>query len=199
MLEFYANFNKEWGIHRLDVMAGYSWQHFYSSDHTVTYFNETHEQKGEDSRYPFNRQESYLLSFYGRINYSIDSRYLFTFTLRDDASSRFSKDTRWGLFPSAAFAWNIAQEEFLRDVRAVSALKLRLGAGQTGQQEIFQNYPYLARYSMSTDVYKQYNMGSAGYFVLPHPRRLRPRHQVGDHDDLQRRPRLRIPRRPHQR
>lgn len=49
-------------------MAGYSWQHFYSSDHSVSYFNETHEQKGEDSRYPFNRQENYLLSFYGRLN-----------------------------------------------------------------------------------------------------------------------------------
>ena len=164
LLEFYANFNKEWGIHHLDVMAGYSWQHFYASDHSVTYFNETKEQKGEDSRYPFNRREYYLLSFYGRINYSIASKYLFTFTLRDDASSRFSKDTRWGLFPSAAFAWNIAQEDFLKDVRVLSALKLRLGAGQTGQQDIFDNYyAHLARYSMSTDVYKQYNMGNAGY------------------------------------
>ena len=71
LLEFYANFNKEWGIHHLDVMAGYSWQHFYSSDHSVSYFNETHEQKGEDSRYPFNRQENYLLSFYGRLNLSL--------------------------------------------------------------------------------------------------------------------------------
>ena len=132
LLEFYANFNKEWGIHHLDVMAGYSWQHFYSSDHSVSYFNETHEQKGEDSRYPFNRQENYLLSFYGRLNYSIASKYLFSFTLRDDASSRFSKDTRWGLFPSGAFAWNIAEENFLKDSRAVSALKLRVGVGQTG-------------------------------------------------------------------
>lgn len=170
LLEFYVNFNKEWGIHHLDVMAGYSWQHFYSSDHKVTYFNETREQKGEDSRYPYDRQESYLVSFYGRVNYSIDSRYLFTFTLRDDASSRFSPDTRWGLFPSAAFAWNIAEENFLKNSRAVSSLKLRLGVGQTGQQDIGNNYPYLARYDMSTDVYKMYNMGSAGYsFMLtPH-------------------------------
>lgn len=169
LLEFYANFNKEWGIHHLDVMAGYSWQHFYSSDHSVSYFNETHEQKGEDSRYPFNRQENYLLSFYGRLNYSIASKYLFTFTLRDDASSRFSKDTRWGLFPSGAFAWNIAEENFLKDSRAVSALKLRVGVGQTGQQEIGSNYPYLARYYMSTDVYKTYYMGSAGHMFYLTP------------------------------
>lgn len=165
LLEFYTDFNKQWGAHNLDVMAGYSWQHFYSSDRTVTYFNETGLQKGDDSRYPFDRKEYYLLSFYGRVNYSIDSKYLFTFTLRDDASSRFSKSTRWGLFPSAAFAWNIAQENFLKDVGAISALKLRLGAGQTGQQDIGDSYyyAYLARYSMSTDVYKQYNMGNAGY------------------------------------
>ena len=169
LLEFYANFNKEWGIHHLDVMAGYSWQHFYSSDHSVSYFNETHEQKGEDSRYPFNRQENYLLSFYGRLNYSIASKYLFSFTLRDDASSRFSKDTRWGLFPSGAFAWNIAEENFLKDSRAVSALKLRVGVGQTGQQEIGSNYPYLARYYMSTDVYKTYYMGSAGHMFYLTP------------------------------
>lgn len=170
LLEFYGNFNKEWGIHHLDAMVGYSWQHFYSSDHDVTYFNETGEQKGEDSRYPFNRQENYLVSFYGRINYSIASKYLLTVTLRGDGSSKFSEDNRWGIFPSAALAWNIAEEKFLKDSRAVSALKLRAGYGQTGQQEIGENYGYLARYSRSTDVYKTYNMGNAGYcfHLLPH-------------------------------
>ena len=169
VLEFYANYNEEWGIHHLDVMAGYSWQHFYSADHGVTYFNETGLQKGEDSRYPWDLQESYLISFYGRINYSIDSRYLFTFTLRDDASSRFSKDTRWGLFPSAAFAWNVKEESFLKSYDPITALKLRLSVGQTGQQEIYLNYPYLARYSMSTDVYKQYLMGQNGYMFYLTP------------------------------
>ena len=162
VLEFYANFNKEWGMHHLDAMAGYSWQHFYSSDRTVSYFNVTNEQKGDDSRYPYDWQESYLISFYGRINYSIDSRYLFTFTLRDDASSRFSPDNRWGLFPSGAFAWNIKEEPFLKNVAPVSQLKLRLSAGQTGQQEIGSNYPYMSIYGLSTNVYQQYYMGS-GY------------------------------------
>lgn len=175
LLEFYANFNKEWGIHHLDVMAGYSWQRFFRSDRKVTYFNETGEQKGEDSRYPFDRRENYLVSFYGRINYSLASRYLFTFTLRDDASSRFSEDNRWGLFPSGAFAWNIAEEKFLRDVRSVTALKLRVGAGQTGQQDLGDDYyPYLARYVTSTDVYKQYHMGDAGYLFYLTPQAYDP-------------------------
>ncbi len=171
VLEAYADYNETWGKHHLDVMAGYSWQHFYSSDQDgIRYFNETGEMN-TIALYPYNRQESYLISFYGRLNYSYDSRYLFTFTLRDDASSRFAKDQRWGLFPSAAFAWNIANEPFMQNVRQISTLKLRLGAGQTGQQEFDNNYPYLARYDMSTNVYGQYYMGSDGnsFFLTPRP------------------------------
>lgn len=174
VFEAYANYNKEFGIHHLDVMAGYSWQHFYNADHSVSYFNVTDEQKGEDSRYPWNRWESYLVSFYGRINYSIDSRYLFTFTLRDDGSSRFAKDNRWGLFPSAAFAWNVMEEDFLKDSQTVSALKLRLSAGQTGQQEIPSVYGYLPIYNLSTDVYHQYNMGGAGHSFYYTPTKYDP-------------------------
>ena len=167
VLEFYANYNKELGKHHMDVMAGYSWQHFYGKDRDISYFNESNAPKlndGEtlDSRYPFWRTENYLVSFYGRANYAFDSRYLFTFTLRYDGSSRFSPKTRWGLFPSAALAWNIKQEHFLRENRTLSALKFRLSWGKTGQQEIGSNYPYLASYSLSTDVYHTYNMGSAG-------------------------------------
>ncbi len=174
VFEAYANYNEKWGIHHLDVMAGYSWQHFYNADHSVTYFNVTNEQKGEDSRYPWNKWENYLISFYGRINYSIDSRYLFTFTLRDDGSSRFAKSNRWGLFPSGAFAWNIAEEGFLKGSKAVSALKLRLSAGQTGQQEIPSCYGYLPIYNLSTDVYHQYNMGNAVYSFYYTPTKYDP-------------------------
>ena len=168
VLEAYANYNKELGKHHIDVMAGYSWQHFYGKDRNMSYFNVTNELKlnqGEtpEGRYPWWQTENYLVSFYGRLNYAFDSRYLLTFTLRDDGSSRFSPDTRWGLFPSAALAWNIKQEHFLRDSRALSALKLRLSWGKTGQQEIGSNYPYLAAYALSTDTYHTYNMGSAGH------------------------------------
>ena len=168
VLEAYANYNKELGKHHIDVMAGYSWQHFYGKDRNMSYFNVTNELKlnpGEtaEGRYPYWQTENYLVSFYGRLNYAFDSRYLLTFTLRDDGSSRFSPETRWGLFPSAALAWNIKQEHFLRESRALSALKLRLSWGKTGQQEIGSNYPYLAAYYLSNDVYHSYNMGSAGH------------------------------------
>ncbi len=99
LLEFYADFNKEWGMHHLDVMAGYSWQHFYNAGQGITYFNGTMERKGDMSRYPRSQEENYLVSFYGRINYALNSKYLFTFTMRADGSSKFSEDNRWGYFP----------------------------------------------------------------------------------------------------
>ena len=167
-LEAYANYNETWGIHNLDVMAGYSWQHFYGANRSISYFNETDEIKLNDGetaegRYPKWQWESYLVSFYGRINYSIASKYLFTFSLRNDGSSRFSPATRWGLFPSGAFAWNAKSEDFLKDVKELSQLKVRLSAGMTGQQDGIGEYAHLSRYGLSTDVYKQYYMGSNGF------------------------------------
>ena len=158
-LEAYANYNETWGIHNLDVMAGYSWQHFFGMSHDVSYFNVTDEIKPKDGGYPWWKWESYLVSFYGRVNYSIASKYLFTASLRTDGSSRFAPANRWGVFPSGAFAWNIKEEGFLKGVKAVSQLKLRLSAGVTGQQDGIAEYAHLARYSLSTDSYHRYPMG----------------------------------------
>ena len=161
VLDFYANYNESWGDHNLDAMLGYSWQHFYSADRSITFYNETGEQY-EKSTGVWGREESYLVSFYGRVNYSYDSRYLFTVTLRADGSSKFAKGNRWGYFPSAAFAWNILNEPFMAGQDVVSNLKFRLGYGETGQQEI-GNYKYLARYSVSeNDLSHMANMGSDG-------------------------------------
>ena len=161
VLDFYANYNESWGDHNLDAMLGYSWQHFYSADRSITYYNETGEQY-EKSTGVWGREESYLVSFYGRVNYSYASRYLFTVTLRADGSSKFAKGNRWGYFPSAAFAWNILNEPFMAGQDVISNLKLRLGYGETGQQEI-GNYKYLARYSVSeNDLSHMANMGSDG-------------------------------------
>ena len=161
VLDFYANYNESWGEHNLDAMVGYSWQHFYSADRSITYYNETGEQY-EKSTGVWGREESYLVSFYGRVNYSYASRYLLTITLRADGSSKFAKGNRWGYFPSAAFAWNILNEPFMEGQDVVSNLKLRLGYGETGQQEI-GNYKYLARYSVSeNDLSHMANMGSDG-------------------------------------
>ncbi|MBR5673268.1 MAG: TonB-dependent receptor [Muribaculaceae bacterium] len=92
------------------------------------------------------RTENYLVSFFGRMNYSYDSRYLLTFTMRYDGSSRFKK--HWALFPSAAFAWKLNEEAALKD-GPFSDLKLRLGWGKTGQQEGIGDYNYFATYVMS--------------------------------------------------
>ena len=92
------------------------------------------------------RTENFLVSFFGRANYSYDSRYLLTFTMRYDGSSRFKK--HWALFPSAALAWKINEEEFMKE-GPFSDLKLRLGWGKTGQQEGIGDYNYFATYVMS--------------------------------------------------
>ena len=81
------------------------------------------------------------------MNYSLMDKYLLTFTLRDDASSRFAKDKRWGLFPSLALGWKMNEEGFMKDFSSLDELKLRLGWGVTGQQDINQgDYPYLSFY-----------------------------------------------------
>ena len=179
LLEAYANYNETWGIHNIDLMAGYSWQNNWWSNRNVTYYNETNEIKlgpGEtaESRYLTYRNENYLVSFYGRINYSIDSRYVFTFTARGDGSSKFAKDYRWGFFPSGAFAWNIAKEPFMEDTKAVSTLKLRLSAGLTGQQDGIGDYVHMARYNRSNDPYNMADMGSAGYMNMLTPQAYDP-------------------------
>ena len=166
VLEAYADYSHDWGWSNLDVMAGYSSQHNYRDDTWASWLNRlprfSNEYVYED--WQSNKREYYLKSFFGRVNYSILGRYLITATLRADASSRFSPKNRWGLFPSAALAWNIKNEAFLKDVRAVDALKLRVGWGRTGQQDIGSDYyPYLARYTFSTSQYMKYNMGDAFY------------------------------------
>ncbi len=168
LIEMYADYNETWGRNHLDVMAGYSWQNNFWSNRDITYYNITDEVKlspGQtvDSRYLTYRHENYLVSFYGRINYSFDSRYVFTFTARADGSSKFAKQYRWGFFPSGAFAWNIAHEPFMKPVKAVSTLKLRVSAGLTGQQDGVGDYVHLARYNISNNGSYMYNMGGGDY------------------------------------
>ena len=167
LLEFYANYNKEFGIHHLDVMAGYSWQHNYVKYDNIQYYNNDRSNVYLDN--PTDRKEYYLVSFFGRVNYSLNSKYLFTVSLRDDASSRFSKSNRWGLFPSAAFAWNIAEENFLKESDApISSLKLRLGWGQTGQQDIGIDrcYAYQAKYTQSSALATRIPWGNGYIYTL---------------------------------
>lgn len=89
---------------------------------------------------------SSIMSYFGRLFYSYDDKYLLTFTLRRDGSSKFYKDNRWGWFPSAALAWKISNENFLKDNEVINNLKLRLGWGSVGNQNVTDN-AYLATYS----------------------------------------------------
>ena len=105
-----------------------------------------------------------LLSFFGRVNYTFMDRYLFTATVRGDATSRFSKDNRWGIFPAVALGWRIDQESFMETARGwLSDFKLRLGWGETGQQAVGSYYNYLALYSTSQPG-SFYTNGYGGWF-----------------------------------
>ncbi len=165
LLNFYLNYNKEvTSIHsHFNVMAGYSWQHFYRKDYSLN-GNYTHTWNMDTINHP---TEYYIISFFGRFNYSFKDRYLLTFTLRNDGTSRFAPDNRWGLFPSMAFAWRIIDEPWMKSTKNVlSQLKLRLGYGITGQQNINQgNYPYLPRYTLSQSN-AAYQLGNIFYLTL---------------------------------
>lgn len=163
-LEFYMAYAKELNKHRFDVLAGHSWQHFFLRDNDITYANVTNEVYTDS---PADAREYFLLSFFGRGNYSYDGKYLLTFTFRSDGSSRFAKENRWGFFPSAALAWNLKQEEFLNDSGTVSDLKLRLGWGSTGQQDIGGDYySYMPRYILQSSPETKYNLGDGFYSPL---------------------------------
>jgi len=90
------------------------------------------------------------VSFFGRLNYSFNNKYLLTATFREDGSSRFTGANKWGFFPSVALAWKINEETFLAGSQTINNLKLRLGYGVTGQQDITNNqYPALPIYRQS--------------------------------------------------
>jgi iron complex outermembrane receptor protein len=144
LLEFYLNYKKGIGKSDLDLMAGYSWQHF-SIDNSFT--NSDAAGTPSETNSGSDPAEYYLVSMFGRANYTFDDTYLFTFTLRRDGTSRFSPDNRWGLFPAAALAVKVIDNESDR----FNSLKLRLGWGVTGQQDIGDFYAYLARYQYGTE------------------------------------------------
>lgn len=191
LLDFYINYKKEFEKIKsnLDVMVGYSWQKFNYFGRSQNYVNSLGYVKADgtpgfdysDGIYFMNQSTVnaigqvvnnaamnewgaplQLISFFGRLNYIFDDTYLVTFTLRDDASSRFSKDTRWGLFPSVALGWKISNLPVFKDSNVLNEWKLRLGWGQTGQQDIGSYFPYMPVYTLSTNgsyLYPGYNGG----------------------------------------
>jgi len=131
---------------KFDVMGGYSWQHYKKTSDEYSHYVSKDADRADleltDSSDLYNFKEYYLLSVFGRFNYTFNNKYLLTFTLRNDGSSRFADGHRWGLFPAVALAWKMKEETFLRDVNVLSDLKLRLGWGKTGQQDLGDDYYY---------------------------------------------------------
>jgi iron complex outermembrane receptor protein len=164
LFDFYFNYAKDLASinSNIEATAGYSYQDWLreSPAYPVTY-GDGHEDPAGN---PFKTQNT-LVSFFGRVNYTLADKYLLKATVRRDGSSRFSPDNRWGTFPSISAAWRINRENFLETVAFLSDLKLRVGYGVTGQQDIGQDYPYLARYSIS-DSASRYQFGPAFYQTL---------------------------------
>ena len=151
VLEFYLNYKKEFGSHGLDIMGGYSWQHFKVNPFSVNSNVAGTPEKTDTFRDP---GEYYLLALFGRMNYSFKNRYLLTFTLRRDGVSRFAPENRWGLFPSAALAVKVLEN----NNKYFNNVKFRFGWGITGQQDIGDYYAYLANYQLGFDN-AQYQFG----------------------------------------
>ncbi len=152
LIDFYFNYNPDISSEQnIDVTAGYSWQHFAREGENWTRgnYDDDHPYQTADSTTFIT--ENYLVSFFGRLNYSLMDKYLLTATVRYDGSSRFAEGNRWGLFPSVAAAWKVKNEDFLADVDAVSDLKIRASWGITGQQDIGNDYPSQALYIGSAE------------------------------------------------
>ncbi|HKO82927.1 MAG TPA: SusC/RagA family TonB-linked outer membrane protein, partial [Chitinophagaceae bacterium] len=192
LFESYLNYVKEVKSinSRIDVTMGYSYQKFRTSvynakrdpkgplyqksdgsldtiptsgDRWSPYSDRTRDGFLISSpKFPDDYPENRLISLFARLNYSFKGKYLLTGTIRRDASSRFMEDTWIGWFPSGAFAWRISEEEFMKNSTVISDLKLRLGYGETGQQEGIGNYDYLSRYSLSNGQ-AQYQFGNTFY------------------------------------
>ena len=160
LLDFYLNYNKTFEAinSNLDVTAGYSWQKFHNKGREFSYVNFVGDPANEgylgEQAVPTTvyREPLQLVSFFGRANFVFMDKYLLTATVRRDGTSRFSKDHRWGTFPSFALGWKMLEEDFMESARGwMNELKLRADYGVTGQQDLGNNYfPYLPTYSLWT-------------------------------------------------
>lgn len=141
LLDGYLAYDKEFDDFRTELTAGYSYQKFTNSG-----------KNGRNLTDPLSVDDFYsdpnivLIGFFGRANVTLLDKYLLTFTYRRDGSSRFSKENQWGDFPAGAIAWNISDEDFLKNSNTISNLKLRASYGITGQQEVSEKDIFLSRY-----------------------------------------------------
>ena len=165
LLEFYLNYVKEIKqiSSRIDFIAGYSYQDFITTNYAYPdYFADGRQVKNSTPNDASTDYEKVLLSYYGRLNYSFKNKYLLTVSVRRDGSSRFAKDNRYGTFPSLALAWKLKEESFVRNIKFVSDLRLRMGYGVTGQQDGIGLYDFLPFYNLSNQT-AQYQFGNSFY------------------------------------
>lgn len=162
LVDFYLNYNKDVNEdHSFGVMTGYSYQKFDFNDYSQT---TNYLKSSEDNVLPaeINKSRNVLVSFFGRANYNYQDKYLVTATLRADASSKLNPDDRWGYFPSAALAWNVTNEEFLKESEVIDNLKVRVGYGQVGNVNGLGDYQFITRYNKSING-ASYQFGDSFY------------------------------------
>jgi TonB-linked SusC/RagA family outer membrane protein len=162
--EFYLNYKKNFKniASIVDVTGGYSYSHFYTEGNDIAY---DYRQTMLNFMSPY-KTEYNLVSFFGRANYTFKDRYQLTFTIRDDGTSKFAPQNRFGVFPAGAFSWRVIDEDFMKGSKTFSDLKLRIGYGTTGQQDLLDNdnYPYQARFSRS-NASARYQFGDEFYYT----------------------------------
>lgn len=138
------NFNKEIKKHRVNAVAGYTYQNWqarsfgisvgnFANDH-LSFYNLANANIIDKPKTSY--QEYALSSYLGRVNYTFDNRYMFTFTVRSDGSTRLADGYKWALFPSVALGWNVHNETFMKNTKAISELKLRGSYGVSGNQSV---------------------------------------------------------------
>ncbi len=171
----YAQYQHTFGAHNVDIMAGAEESHYHRNgwnygsgwdSYTDTPYNVS--SKAEKSWATHNS----LVSYFGRLNYTLLDRYMLTATFRADGSSRFAKGHKWGYFPSVALAWRINDEKFMKPLKWWNEFKLRLGWGQTGQQDIGYDFLYSLLYTTSNS-YAQYPFGDT-YYTTVRPDKYNP-------------------------
>ena len=163
LFDAYLTYNKSLNdLHNITMVAGYSYQSFefdnFSDDSEL--FEDSIANPSANIAYEFvDKSKNVLLSYFGRLNYDFDGKYLLTATLRADASSKLNPDDRWGYFPSVAAAWNIHKESFMSD-SFINELKLRVGYGEVGNVNGLGDYRFLTRYNVSQST-ANYQFGTA--------------------------------------
>jgi len=149
LLDAHLNYSRTFGRHSFDIMGGYTYHGLRTEYQNFPTFWYNRDTVSSPVDFPTRLYESVLISFFGRVQYSFDDRYMIQATLRTDGSSRFAREHRWGVFPGISAAWRLDREQFLVNNPFVTSLRLRAGWGVTGQQEIGL-YDHIPRYQRST-------------------------------------------------